>query len=280
MNGEDRELLQELIAAQNRNEPVVLAVVIRDQGSVPRHAGAKMLIYGDGRTRGSIGGGEMEARIAAAAREALEDGKPRVVPYSLVDPKRGDPGVCGGNVEVYIEPYPAPYTLLILGCGHVGRALAALGKWLGFRVIAWDDRAELATAENMPDADVVFSGPPTAVAAAQPIDARTFVAVVTRNVGVDRQLLPGLLDTSAAYIGAMGSRRRWQETQRLLLEDGVAPDKAARVISPIGLEINAESPNEIAVSIMGQIIMTQRGGDGLAMDGRRPTQEINARTQD
>jgi len=222
----------------------------------------------------------MEARIAAAAREALADGKPRVVPYSLVDPKRGDPGVCGGNVEVYVEPYPAPYTLLILGCGHVGRALAALGKWLGFRVIAWDDRAELATAENMPDADVVFSGPPAEVAAAQPIDARTFVAVVTRNVGVDRQLLPGLLDTSAAYIGAMGSRRRWQETQRLLLEDGVAPDKAARVISPIGLEINAESPNEIAVSIMAQIIMTQRGGDGLAMDDRRPTQGVNVRTQD
>mgnify|MGYP001373228633 CR=1 FL=1 len=81
-------------------------------------------------------------------------------------------------------------------------------------------------------------------------------------------------------IGAMGSRRRWQETQRLLLEDGVAPDKAARVISPIGLEINAESPNEIAVSIMAQIIMTQRGGDGLAMDDRRPTQGVNVRTQD
>lgn len=265
MNGEDRQVLQELLAAQGRREAVVLAVVIRDQGSVPRHAGSKMLIYGDGRTLGSVGGGEMESRVVAAAKQALRDGKPRVVPYSLVDPQRGDPGVCGGNVDIYVEPYPAPYTLLVLGCGHVGRALAALGKWLGFRVIAWDDREELATRQNVPDADIVFSGPPADVAAAQPLDERTFVAVVTRNVGVDRQLLPGLLQTPAAYIGAMGSRRRWEETRRLLLEDGLAPEDLARVISPIGLEINAESPNEIAVSIMAQIIMTQRGGDGRAM---------------
>ncbi len=266
MNGDDHEILQQLITAKDRHEPVALAVIIRDQGSVPRHAGAKMLIYGDGRTLGSIGGGEMEARIAAAAREALLDGKPRIVPYALVDPKRGDPGVCGGSVEVYVEPHPAPYTLLILGCGHVGRSLAALGKWLGFRVIAWDDREALATPEIMPDADELFSGPPAEVAATQPIDARTFVAVVTRNVGVDRQLLPSLLDAPAAYIGAMGSRRRWQETRRLLLEDGVPADKLARVVSPIGLELNAESPHEIAVSIMAQIIMTQRGGDGRMMN--------------
>ena len=93
MNGEDQQILEQLLAAQTRREPVVLAVVIRDQGSVPRHAGSKMLIYDDGRTLGSVGGGEMESRVVAAAREALRDGKPRVVPYSLVDPQRGDPGV-------------------------------------------------------------------------------------------------------------------------------------------------------------------------------------------
>lgn len=265
MNGEDRHILEELLAAQKRREPVALAVVIRDQGSVPRHAGSKMLIFGDGRTLGSVGGGEMESRVAAAAQEALRDGKPRVVPYSLVDPKRGDPGVCGGNVEIYVEPYPAPYTLLILGCGHVGRALATLGKWLGFRVVAWDDRLELSTRENMPDADVVLSGGPSELFAAQPIDARTFLAVVTRNVVLDRELLPHVLDSEAAYIGVMGSRRRWEETRRLLLADGIPPEKLTRVTSPIGLELNAESPNEIAVSIMAQIIMAQRGGDGRAM---------------
>lgn len=265
MNGEDRQILEELLSAKTRHEPVALAVIIRDQGSVPRHAGAKMLIYGDGRTLGSIGGGEMESRVAVAAREALIDGKPRIVPYSLVDPRRGDPGVCGGSVDIYVEPHPAPYTLFILGCGHVGRALAPLGKWLGFRVVAWDDRPELATPEVMPDADVLLTGAPEELFTAQSIDQRTYMAFVTRNVGVDRRLLPLVLDSPATYIGAMGSRRRWEETKQLLMEDGIPREKLDRVTSPIGLELNAESPNEIAVSIMAQIIMVQRGGDGRSM---------------
>lgn len=97
MNVDDRYILEELLAAQARREPVVLAVVIHDQGSVPRHAGSKMLIFGDGRTIGTVGGGEMESRVAAAAQGALRDGKPRVVPHSLVDPGRGDPGVCSAR---------------------------------------------------------------------------------------------------------------------------------------------------------------------------------------
>ena len=99
----------------------------------------------------------------------------------------------------------------------------------------------------------------------RPIDARTYVAVVTRNVGLDRQILPHLLDAPAAYIGVMGSRRRWQETQRQLLADGLSAERLGRITAPIGLELNAESPAEIAVSIMAQIIMAQRGGDGQAM---------------
>ena len=265
MTGEDRHVLEELLAAQARREPVALAVIIRDQGSVPRHAGTKMLVYGDGRTLGTIGGGEMEARVVAAAAEALRDGRTRLVPYSLVDPQRGDPGVCGGQVEIYVEPYVALPTLYVLGCGHVGRALVSLGHWLGYRVVAWDDRPELATAENVPDADARLSGPLADALAIQPIDARTYVAVVTRNVGLDRELLPQLLATPAAFIGVMGSRRRWQETRRQLLADGLPADSLTRVNAPIGLEINAESPAEIAVCIMAEIIMAQRGGDGRPM---------------
>jgi len=265
MTGEDRPVLEELLAAQARREPVALAVIIRDQGSVPRHAGTKMLVYGDGRTLGTIGGGEMEARVVAAAAEALRDGRTRLVPYSLVDPQRGDPGVCGGQVEIYVEPYVALPTLYVLGCGHVGRALVSLGHWLGYRVVAWDDRPELATADNVPDADARLSGPLAEALAAQPIDARTYVAVVTRNVGLDRELLPQLLATPAAFIGVMGSRRRWQETRRQLLADGLPAERLTGVNAPIGLEINAESPAEIAVSIIAQIIMAQRGGDGRPM---------------
>ena len=262
MTGDDRHVLEELLAAQSRRQPVALAVIIRDQGSVPRHAGTKMLVYSDGRTLGTIGGGEMEARVVAAAAEALRDGQPRLVPYSLVDPQRGDPGVCGGSVEIYVEPHLSPATLYVVGCGHVGRALVSLGHWLGYRVVAWDDRAELATPENVPDADVLLSGLLPDALAAQPIDARTYVAVVTRNVSLDRQILPHLLATPAAYLGVMGSRRRWQETERQLLADGLTAEQLDRIVAPIGLELNAESPAEIAVSIMAQIIMAQRGGDG------------------
>lgn len=265
MNVDDRQILEELLAAQARREPVVMAIVIHDQGSVPRHAGSKMLIFRDGRTIGSVGGGEMESRVVAAAEEALRDGKPRVIPHSLVDPRRGDPGVCGGHVDVYVEPYLAPHTLYVMGLGHVGRSLASLGHWLGYRVVAWDDRPEQATRENAPDADVLLSGTPAELVAAQPVDNRSFLALVTRNIEVDRQLLPHLLDTPAAYIGVMGSRRRWQAAKQKLLADGVPAEKLARITSPIGLELQAESPDEIAISIMAQIIMVQRGGDGRPM---------------
>ncbi len=254
----DRPLLEELLAAQTGRQPVALATMIRAQGSVPRHAGSKMLVYADGRTAGSVGGGEMEARVVAAAQEALRDGKTRLVPYSLVDPARGDPGVCGGNVEIFVEPHLPPATLFIFGCGHVGRSLAALGHWLGYRVVAHDDRAELATPDLMPDADVLLSGPPEEALAAQPVDERTYVTMVTRNVMLDRQLLPTILQSPAPYIGVMGSRRRWEETRRLLLEDGLTPEALERVISPIGLELRAETPHEIAVSILAQIMQVQR----------------------
>lgn len=262
----DTELLQELLSAQLARRPVALATIIRAQGSVPRQPGSKMLVYDDGAINGSVGGGEMEARVVAAARQALVDGRTQVIDYALVDPARGDPGVCGGKVEIYVEPYIPPATLTIFGCGHVGRSLAALGHWLGYRIVAHDDRAELATADNMPDADVLLSGPPQAALAAQPPDTRTFVVLVTRNVSLDRELLPLILATPAPYIGVMGSRRRWEETRRLLLEDGLSPEVLERIVSPIGLELQAETPNEIAVSIMAQIMQHHRGGSGLAID--------------
>lgn len=265
MSNDDRPLFEALLAAQQTREAVALATVIRTQGSVPRQAGAKMLVYRDGRIQGTIGGGEMESLVISAAREALRDGQTRVVPYSLVDPGRGDPGVCGGNLEIYVEPYLPQTTLFVIGCGHVGRSLASLGKWLPMRVVVYDDRAELATPENIPDADVYLTGDFAEALEVQPIDSETFVALVTRNVGLDRHLLPPLLASPAAYIGVMGSRRRWQETRRLLLEDGVAENAVDRVVSPIGLELNAETPNEIAVSIMAQILMVQRDGTGAPM---------------
>jgi xanthine dehydrogenase accessory factor len=269
MNGEKvRELLNELLAAQESGEPVALATIIRARGSVPRQSGSKMLIYGDGRISGTIGGGEMESRVIQEAQLCLVDGQTRLVPYSLVEPERGDPGLCGGEVEVYLEPYAPPATLLLIGCGHVGKAVASLAYWLGYRVLLNDDRSELVTPENIPEADLYVPGDIDDLLQQVQIHNNTHIAVLTRNVTIDRQILPKLAKTPAPYIGVIGSRRRWEETKRLMLADGMSEADLQRFHSPIGLELNAETPEEIAVSIMAEIIMLRRGGTGERMHGK------------
>lgn len=268
MSGEtNQQILSELMAAQQAGEPVALATIIRARGSVPRQSGAKMLIYDDGRISGTIGGGEMESRVIKEAQACINDGQTRIVPYSLVDPQRGDPGLCGGDVEVYLEPYAPPATVLVIGCGHVGKAVGALAHSLGYRVLVNDDRAEMASPENIPQADVYLPGDIEDVLAQLNIHNNTYIAVLTRNVLLDRQILPKLANSDAPYIGVIGSRRRWQETKKLLSEDGLSDSKIQRFHSPIGLELNAESPEEIAVSIMAEIIMVRRGGTGERMGG-------------
>ena len=247
------KILNELLAAQETGKPVVLATVVKARGSVPRHAGAKMLIYENGRTSGTIGGGEMEARVVQEAAAVLKDNQPRVLPYSLVSPEQGDPGVCGGEMEIYLEPYLPPITLLIVGCGHVGRALAHLGQWLGYRVVVTDDREELVTPDLIPHADVYLPGTIEQAVQASPITMNTFISLVTRNVLVDRVTLPILLNSPAPYIGVMGSKRRWNETKKLLLADGISKESLQHIHSPIGLELNAETPAEIALSILSEI---------------------------
>lgn len=258
-------LIEELLAAQKDGEAVVLATVTQARGSVPRRAGAKMLVYEDGHISGTVGGGEMESRVINEAQESLEDGRPRVLPYSLVDPGRGDPGVCGGELEVYLEPYLPPATVFIVGAGHVGQAVAELAHWLGYRVVVHDDREDLATEEAVPDADVYLPGTMDEALSQHKITRNTFVVLTTRNVMVDREVLPQLAGTPAPYVGVIGSRKRWQHTKELLAEEGLSEEQLARFHSPIGLELNAETPEEIAVSIMSEIIMLRRGGTGDRM---------------
>jgi xanthine dehydrogenase accessory factor len=267
MNNDNHRIIRELLAAQEAGTPVVLATITKARGSVPRHTGTKMLVYDDGRFTGTIGGGEVEARVIEEAHSALDDGQARILPYSFVDPAQGDPGVCGGEIELYLEPFLPPATLFVIGCGHVGQALADLGHWLGFRVAVTDDRVELVTPEQIPHADVYLPGSIEDALTAQTISRSTFITLVTRNVALDRQILPLLAKTPAPYIGVMGSRRRWAETKKLLLADGFSEADLARFHSPLGLELNAETPKEIAVSILAEIIMLHRGGTGERMMG-------------
>jgi xanthine dehydrogenase accessory factor len=266
--GEDlinHAILRELTSAVADDTPVVLATVIDTRRSVPRHAGSKMLIYGDGRTVGSIGGGEMEGRVLEEARAVFGDGKPRLLSYTLTDPGRGDPGICGGEVSLYLEAYMPASTVFVIGCGHIGRAVVDLAHWIGFRVVAYDDRPEQADAEALPGADVVLGGAFAAALEEAPITSETHVVLVSRNMGIDLEVLPLVLATPARSIGVMGSRRRWLETRNALVEAGISTDALGRLHAPIGLELNAETPEEIALSIMSEIVMERRGGDGAAM---------------
>lgn len=254
------DLLRELVGAVEQRRAVVLCTVVDTSRSVPRHAGSKMLVYADGATSGTVGGGEMEARVVAEALRCLDEARPRRLTYALVDPATGDPGVCGGEVELYLEPHMPQSTLYLIGAGHVGRAVAELAGWLGYRVVVWDDRTEvLDELDPVAGVEAVVSGPIEEALETRPIDAHTRVVMVTRNVELDAALLPVLLATPAAYIGLMGSQRRWATTSEKLRAAGVAETDLARVQSPIGVEIHAETPAEIAVSIMAAVIAHERG---------------------
>jgi len=254
-----------ILQAQASGQSAALCTVIKSSGSVPRHSTSKMLVFADGKFIGTVGGGGMEQRTIEEAQAVARSGQSKIVEYTLVDPKQGDPGVCGGTVEIFIEPINPPPAVIIIGAGHVGKATAHLAKWLGFRVVVMDDRVEFVTPEWIPEADVYLPGPVIDLLPQANLNSQTYIVAVTRGYNIDVGVLPTLLDYDVAYIGVIGSKRRWTQALKELREKGVAEEKLARVHAPIGLELNAETPEEIAVSIMGEIVMLRNGGTGQPM---------------
>jgi len=224
-----------------------------------------MLVFPGGRIEGTVGGGDLEHRVIQAALQVLQDGRPRKLSYSFRDLERGDVGVCGGEMEVFVEPVQSRPTLVVVGGGHVGRAVVHLASWLGFRVVLSDDRPEYATAEAAPGAEAYRLGPLAELTREIEITPNTYVMLTTRGVPVDVDGLPPLLESPAAYIGVIGSRRRWEVCAKELAARGVPAEQIARVHSPMGLELNAETPEEIAVSMLAEIIQIRRGGTGERM---------------
>jgi len=261
----DAEPLDELQEAIAQRRPVVLATVVATRRSVPRHAGTKMLVFPGGEQSGTVGGGELEARVVDDALEVLRSGRTHLETYALVDPERGDPGVCGGEVTVYLEPYMPAHTVYVIGIGHVGTAVVELAHWLGYRTVATDDRADRLTKDVVPDADESFAGTVADALEAIPVTEDASIVVVSRSVDLDVEAIPLLLDTPARYIGVMGSERRWNTTRRQLVDGGIAEADLDRIHVPVGIELGAETVEEIAVSILSQIIKKTRSdsaGDG------------------
>ena len=259
--GDDHRLLRRLADEIAVGTPVVLATVVATRRSVPRRAGTKMLVFADGSTAGTVGGGEMESRVIAEARAALRDGRTKLLDYQLLSPDRGDPGVCGGEVQIYLEPHMPPHTVFVVGAGHVGRAVVDLAHWLGYTTVVTDDRAERLTAAEMPHADERVAGSVADALQAHPVTEDTSIVVVSRNVAIDVEAIPLLLETPARYIGVMGSERRWATTRRQLVESGIAESALDRIHAPIGIEIGAETLEEIAVSILSEVIGVVRAAE-------------------
>jgi xanthine dehydrogenase accessory factor len=187
----------------------------------------------------------------------------------MTDPARGDAGVCGGQVEVFVEPVLPSPMVVVIGGGHVGKAVVHLAKWLGFHVVVSDDRPEFCTPEANPDADEFLPVAMTEIPLNLNITRNTTLILTTRGNNVDIAGLPALLESQAGYIGVIGSRKRWSETIKKLNDLGISDEQLKRVHSPIGLGIGAETPEEIAVSIMAEVLMLRGGGSGKQMQEPR-----------
>ena len=251
------ELYEEIVRLKKERVPSALATIVQCIGSSPQKEGAKMLVRDDGTILGTLGGGCLETEVAQVAKMAIRDGSPRTIPFELTEKHGGL--VCGGKVLVYIEPVIPDPDLIILGAGHVGKALSKLAGFAGFRVTVTDDRAEHANRETLPDADDVLVTGFTDVFSHFMPGRNAYIVIATRGHNHDLEALRTALDTDARYIGLLGSRRKKALLFKKLEEEGYPKDSLSRIITPVGLDIGSVTPEEIAISIMAQIIETRRG---------------------
>lgn len=253
-----KQVYEAALGAIQRGEPAAVATVVEARGSTPRKAGAKMLVYADGRTVGTVGGGPLEARVIEEARAAMADGQSRELHYHPLDEERGQ-DICGGDMRLFIEVLLSRPTMVIVGAGHIGQALAELGTFLGYRIAVLDERAELVTAGRFPQAALRLTGPLDEQLAAIPLTDRTYVVLVTPHHSRDERALAVLAERSVAYVGLLGSSRRTRATFERARALGLPEEFLARVHTPVGLDIGAETPREIAFSILAEVIAVQKG---------------------
>jgi xanthine dehydrogenase accessory factor len=248
------------LSASREDEPAALVTVISTEGSTPQKAGAKMVVYADGRIVGTIGGGCVEAEMIRRARHAIDQHRSQLASYDLTPDQAGEDGlVCGGRMQVFIEPIEGVPTLLLFGAGHVAQPLARLAKSVGFRVEVADDRAKFANVERFPEADRILVEPFTEAAAQMTLGRSAYAIVVTRGHKGDADALQAVLGKGLRFVGLLGSRPKAVHVISELTQRGVPAASLAEIHVPLGVEIGAQSPEEIAVSILAEIIAVRRG---------------------
>lgn len=249
-----RELLELSLRLTGAGVAHAWVTVVRTSGSTPRKAGAKMLVTADA-SHGTIGGGRVERELVEEARRALVDGRPRLVTRHLGHDLAM---CCGGEMQSFVEPMNIPEPLVLVGAGHVHRALAPIAAALGFDVTVADNLDELLSAERFPGSRLAQSFSPSEWGVR--LDARAHVVVATRDHDVDQEVLLALsrLDASLAYVGVIGSVAKLTKFKRRLEARGVDPLFVERLRGPIGLEIGAETPEEIAVAVAAELVSLRR----------------------
>jgi len=258
------DLFEEIVKMRRAGQRAALATIVHTNGSIPSYESSRMLVREDGSISGTIGGGCVEAEVWAAAKDVMQKESPRKMIFNLNNEASYDNGlICGGTLEVFVEPILPQPMLHLFGGGHVSMAVAKAASAAGFGVGIADDRETFANAERFPMAADIHTSYEDAFAKIHP-NASSFLLIVTRGHKEDMRVLAWAVRTEARYIGMIGSKRKVLSVYRALENDGYKPEEFAQVFAPMGLEIGALSPEEIAVSIVAEIIAVRRNAQTAA----------------
>lgn len=254
------EILKEALERVNKGETIALVTIVEAKGSTPREVGAKMIVNKDGLISGTIGGGITEAKVIEEIKQALKEGKGKLLTYHLTREQAAlDEGaICGGEMKVFIDVLQPKEEVLIFGAGHIAVCVSKLAKMVGFKVTVIDSRKEFANQDRFSEADEIIAEDTEKALSHLDIAPSTYIIVVTRGHLKDEEVLSSVVRSNAAYIGMIGSHKKNAAVFQRLAKKGISQEELDKVYSPIGIDINAQTPEEIAVSIMAEIIQVRR----------------------
>ena len=253
------DIYEEIVQLRRSGRRGAVATIVNVRGSVPSFETAKMLVRDDGSIVGTVGGGCVEAEVWQAAREVMENEKPRTLTFNLNQNPKYDTGlVCGGTLDIFIEPVLPPASLYIFGAGHVALSLYRTAKTAGFDVNVIDDRESYANRERFPEAKEVIAEDFDQAMAQMIPNETSYIVIVTRGHHDDMRVLRWAVRTQARYVGMIGSKRKTISIFRELVKEGIPEGSFKRVHAPVGLDIGAITPEEIAVAITAELIAVRR----------------------
>jgi xanthine dehydrogenase accessory factor len=254
------DVYEELVRLRNLGQRCALATIVEVRGSIPSYESAKLLVREDGSMVGTIGGGCVEAEVWTAAREAIQTEQPRRLTFNLGQDAAYDNGlICGGQLDVFVEPVlPIPHAF-IFGAGHISKSLSKVATLAGFATVVVDNRESFANKERFPEAVAVHAAEYEEIFPQLQINETSYVIVVTRGHRDDMRVLKLALSTPARYLAMIGSKRKVLNVVRELEKEGVARAAFEKIHAPMGLDIGAISPEEIAISVAAEMIAVRRG---------------------